>query len=326
MSMRDSSKGDSDLARSVLETEAQAILGLVPQIGPSFGQALDLLQATAGRVIVTGMGKSGIIARKIAATMSSTGTSANFLHPAEALHGDLGIVQSTDVVIALSSSGETEELLRLLEALRRIGARLIAITGNPKSSMGQASDVTLSCHVAEEACPMNLAPTASTTAMLALGDALAMALSVRKGFRAEDFAELHPAGRLGRRLMRVEALMLTGDDIPRVNPDTPMPDVIHEMTSKRLGMTCVIGDKGTLAGIVTDGDLRRHMATRPNLLASHAGDVMTRNPVTISRNALAAQAIQIMEERKITSLVVVGAAGAVDGVVHLHDLWRTEMI
>ena len=326
MSMRDSSKGDSDLARSVLETEAQAILGLIPQIGPSFGQALDLLQAATGRVIVTGMGKSGIIARKIAATMSSTGTSANFLHPAEALHGDLGIVQSTDVVIALSSSGETEELLRLLEAIRRIGARLIALTGNSKSTMGQASDVTLSCHVAEEACPMNLAPTASTTAMLALGDALAMALSVRKGFRAEDFAELHPAGRLGRRLMRVEALMLTGDDIPRVGPATPMPDVIHEMTSKRLGMTCVVDAKGALAGIVTDGDLRRHMTTRPNLLEAKAADVMTRHPVTVARTALAAEAIRIMESRKITSLVVTDDAGAIAGVVHLHDLWRTEMI
>ncbi len=199
-----------------------------------------LLQACAGHVIVTGMGKSGIIARKIAATMSSTGTAATFLHPAEALHGDLGIVQSGDVVIALSSSGETEELVRLLEAIRRIGARLISMTGNPQSTLGQASDVTLSCHVAEEACPMNLAPTASTTATLALGDALAMALSTRKGFRQEHFAELHPGGRLGRRLMRVEALMQSGTAVPRVVASTPMPDVIHEMSSKRLGMTCVV--------------------------------------------------------------------------------------
>jgi arabinose-5-phosphate isomerase len=326
MSLRDASKGDSDLARSVLETEAQAILALVPQIGASFGEALDVLQAGAGRVIVTGMGKSGIIARKIAATMSSTGTSASFLHPAEALHGDLGIVQSADVVIALSSSGETEELVRLLEAIRRIGARLIAITGNTESTLGQASDVTLSCRVAEEACPMNLAPTASTTAMLALGDALAMALSVRKGFRAEDFAELHPAGGLGRRLMRVDALMKSGDDIPRVKPATPMADVIHEITSKRLGMTCVVDEKGGLAGVVTDGDLRRHMATSPNLLGAKAADVMTRHPVTIARTALAVEAIRIMESRKITSLVVTGATGVIAGVVHLHDLWRTSMI
>ena len=327
MSMqRGASKGDVDLARSVLETEAQAILGIVSQIGSSFGEALDVLQAGTGRVIVTGMGKSGIIARKIAATMSSTGTSASFLHPAEALHGDLGIVQSADVIIALSSSGETEELVRLLEAIRRIGARLIAITGNPKSTLGQASDVTLGCRVAEEACPMNLAPTASTTAMLALGDALAMALSVRKGFRAEDFAELHPAGGLGRRLMRVEALMQSGDDIPRVKPDTRMPDVIHEMTSKRLGMTCVVDGNGALAGIVTDGDLRRYMTTRQNLLEAKAGDVMTKDPVTIARTALAAEAIRIMESRKITSLVVTDTAGSIAGVVHLHDLWRTSMI
>jgi arabinose-5-phosphate isomerase len=318
--------GDSiDLARQVLETEAQAILGLIPQLGPTFSAALDLLQHCKGRVIVTGMGKSGIIARKLAATLSSTGTAATFLHPAEALHGDLGIVQEGDVVIALSSSGETEELVRLLEAIRRIGARLISMTGNPRSTLGQASDVTLSCHVAEEACPLNLAPTASTTATLALGDALAMALSTRKGFKPENFADLHPGGRLGRRLMRVEALMQTGDAVPRVAEATTMPDVIHEMSSKRLGMTCVTDAAGRLAGIVTDGDLRRHMVTRPNLLTSRAVDVMTRNPVTIGRQALAAQAIHIMEERKITALVVV-TDGAIEGVVHLHDLWRTEMI
>lgn len=319
--------GDSlAFARSVLETEAQAILGLIPQLGPTFSAALDMLQSCAGRVIVTGMGKSGIIARKLAATLSSTGTAATFLHPAEALHGDLGIVQQGDVVIALSSSGETEELVRLLEAIRRIGARLISLTGYPQSTLGQASDVALGCHVAEEACPMNLAPTASTTATLALGDALAMALSTRKGFKPENFADLHPGGRLGRRLMRVEALMQSGTSIPRVSANTPMPDVIHEMSSKRLGMTCVVDADGRLTGIVTDGDLRRHMVTRPDLLNSRAADVMTANPVTIARSALAAQAIHVMEERKITALVVVGPDRIVEGVVHLHDLWRTEMI
>jgi arabinose-5-phosphate isomerase len=319
--------GDSiAFARQVLETEAQAILGLIPQLGPTFAAALDLLQGCTGRVIVTGMGKSGIIARKIAATLSSTGTAATFLHPAEALHGDLGMVQHGDVVIALSSSGETEELVRLLEAIRRIGARLISLTGYPQSTLGNASDVTLSCHVAEEACPMNLAPTASTTATLALGDALAMALSTRKGFKPENFADLHPGGRLGRRLMRVEALMQSGDAVPRVSESTAMPDVIHEMTSKRLGMTCVTDDNNRLLGIVTDGDLRRHMATRPDLLSLNAGEVMTRHPVTVSPATLAAQAIHVMEERKITSLVVVGSGGAIEGVVHLHDLWRTEMI
>ena len=315
-----------DLARRVLETEAQAILGLIPQLSSTFPAAVALLEACTGRVIVTGMGKSGIIARKLAATLSSTGTAATFLHPAEALHGDLGIVLKGDAVIALSSSGETEELVRLLEAIRRIGARLISITGRPQSTLGQASDVTLSCHVPEEACPMNLAPTASTTATLALGDALAMALSTRKGFKAENFADLHPGGRLGRRLMRVEALMHSGDALPKVAPETAMPDVIHEMSSKRLGMACVIAEDGQLRGIVTDGDLRRHMTSQANLLTRQAQDVMTRNPVTIRNSALAVEAIRIMEERKITSLVVVGAGERVEGVVHLHDLWRTEMI
>ena len=325
--MKPTSNGEAiELARQVLETEAAAILALVPQLGPTFGQSIDLLQHCTGRVIVTGMGKSGIIARKIAATLSSTGTAATFLHPAEALHGDLGIVQPGDVVIALSSSGETEELVRLLEAIRRIGAKLISITGNPASTLGQASDVTLSCRVEEEACPMNLAPTASTTAALAMGDALAMALSTRKGFKAENFADLHPGGRLGRRLMRVESLMQSGAAIPKVAPATAMPDVILEMSSKRLGMTCVTDEEGRLLGIVTDGDLRRHMATRSDLLASRAQDVMTTRPVTIHRGALAAEAIHLMEARKITSLVVIDARGLVEGVVHLHDLWRTEMI
>ena len=260
-----------DLARRVLETEAQAILGLIPQLGSNFPAAIDLLMSCTGRVIVTGMGKSGIIARKLAATLSSTGTSATFLHPAEALHGDLGIVQRDDVVVALSSSGETEELVRLLEAIRRIGARLISITGRTESTLGQASDVALPCHVAEEACPMNLAPTASTTATLALGDALAMALSSRKGFKPENFADLHPGGRLGRRLMRIENLMHSGDSIPRVSLDTLMPDVIHTITSKRLGMTCVVDQAGRLAGIVTDGDLRYQLLETVPVFCACAG-------------------------------------------------------
>jgi arabinose-5-phosphate isomerase len=314
------------LARNVLETEARAILGLVPQIGATFDRALDLLHNCTGHVIVTGMGKSGIIAAKVAATLRSTGTASSFLHPAEALHGDLGVVQANDVVVALSYSGETEELVRLLEAIRRIGARLVALTGSPQSTLGQASDVTLSCHVAEEACPMNLAPSASTTAMLALGDALALALSQRKGFREEQFANLHPGGRLGKRLMRVESLMCSGEAIPKVTPDAKMPDVIHEMSSKRLGMTCVVDRQGRLSGIVTDGDLRRHMTPGSNLLDKRAADVMTATPVTIARSVLAVEALRTMEERKITSLVVVDANGTVEGVIHLHDLWRTEAI
>lgn len=314
------------LARNVLETEARAILGLIPQLSASFDRAIDLLHDCSGHVVVTGMGKSGIIAAKVAATLRSTGTAANFLHPAEALHGDLGAVQPADVVIALSYSGETEELVRLLEAIRRIGARLISLTGSPHSTLGQASDVALSCHVAAEACPMNLAPSASTTAMLALGDALALALSQRKGFREEHFANLHPGGRLGKKLMRVESLMHGGDTIPKVTADAKMPDVIHEMSSKRLGMTCVVDTGGRLSGIVTDGDLRRHMTPGSNLLDKRAADVMTTEPVTIARSVLAVEALRTMEERKITSLVVVSTSGIVEGVLHLHDLWRTEMI
>jgi len=271
------------------------------------------------------MGKSGIICRKIAATLSSTGTSAFFLHPAEAIHGDLGVLRGDDVVVAVSHSGETEELLRLLEAIRRVGAKLVAMTGIPDSTLGQAADVTLDCGVTEEACPMNLVPTASTTATLALGDALALTLSVRKGFREEDFAYLHPGGKLGRRLMRVEHVMHPSDQTPRVGPDTPMAEVIHEMSGKRLGMTCVTDDGWRLVGVVTDGDLRRHLSQSANLMALTARHVMTPEPVTIDRLQLAVEALRVMEDRKITSLVVVDAERRVEGVVHLHDLWRTQM-
>ncbi len=315
-----------ELARSVLKTEADAILGVIPLLGPSFDRALDLLHDCTGRVIVTGMGKSGIVAHKLSATLSSTGTPAVFLHAAEAVHGDLGVVQTDDVIVALSYSGETEELIRLLESIRRIGARLISMTGAEQSTLGQAADVTLNCAVAEEACPLNLAPTASTTAMMALGDALAMALSHRKGFREEQFAHLHPGGRLGRRLMRVEAAMHGGDALPRVQRDTLMPDVIKEISSKRLGMTCVVDADGRLEGVVTDGDLRRHMTPGSNLLTHRAGDVMTAHPVTIARDLLAVEALRVMEARKITAVVVVDDGRVAVGVVHLHDLWRTQMI
>jgi arabinose-5-phosphate isomerase len=319
-----STKDSIETARKVLQTEANAILGLIPKLDENFEKALELLQNCKGRVVVTGMGKSGIIARKLAATLSSTGTSAVFLHAAEAVHGDLGVVQTDDVVMALSYSGETEELIRLLEAIRRIGAKLLALTKDLGSTLGKAADAALSCEVAEEACPINLAPTASTTAMLAMGDALAMALSQRKGFRAEQFASLHPAGPI-RRLMRVESVMHTGDALPRVGPDTLMPDVIREMSSKRLGMTCVLDGGGVLQGVVTDGDLRRNMAHGANLLDRLARDVMTSQPVTVSRQVLAVEALRVMEQRKITSVVVVSPAGVVEGVVHLHDLWRTQM-
>ncbi|MBP1603877.1 MAG: kdsD [Acidobacteria bacterium] len=316
---------DLDLARKVLQTEAAAILALVDRVGEGFGRAVQLLYECRGRVILTGMGKSGIICRKIAATLTSTGTPAFFLHPAEAIHGDLGVIQADDVVVALSYSGETEELLRLLETIRRVGARLIALTGSPASTLGQAADVALDGSVSEEACPFNLVPTASTTAALAMGDALAMTLAIRKGFRQEDFASLHPGGKLGKRLMRVEHLMHTGGEIPAVGLATPMRDVVYEMSSKGLGMTCVLGPGGVLAGIITDGDLRRHMGAMPDILARQAGEVMTSGPSTIDPSVLAVEALNLMERRKITSLPVVAPDRRVLGVLHLHDLWRTEM-
>ncbi|MCL4847627.1 MAG: KpsF/GutQ family sugar-phosphate isomerase [Acidobacteria bacterium] len=313
------------LARKVLETEAAAIVGLVGRLDERLDRAIELLHGCQGRVIVTGMGKSGIICRKIAATLSSTGTPAFFLHPAEAIHGDLGVIHRDDVVIAASYSGETAELVRVLEFIRRIGARLIALTGNPDSTLGQAADVALDCRVDGEACPMNLAPTASTTAALALGDALAMVLLVRRGFREDDFASLHPGGRLGKRLMRAEALMHGGKDTPRVGPDTVMRDVIYEMSSKGLGMTSVVDEDGIVLGIITDGDLRRHMSGAPNVLDRVARDVMTPNPVVVPPALLAVEALAILEQRKISSLIVADEARRVLGVLHLHDLWRTEM-
>jgi arabinose-5-phosphate isomerase len=272
------------------------------------------------------MGKSGIICRKIAATLSSTGTPAFFLHPAEALHGDLGVVQSTDVIIALSHSGETDELLSLLETLKHLGTVLIALTGVPDSTIGRAADVVLDCHVSNEACPMNLSPTASTTAALALGDALAMVLSVANGFNEKAFASLHPGGKLGERLMRVEKLMHGGSQTPMVQSDTAMPQVIYEMSSKGLGMSCVVDPDKKLVGIITDGDIRRHMNASVNVLEQQAAAVMTTKPFTVDKSTLAAEALRILELHKITSLVVVEPDNLVIGVVHLHDFWRTEII
>ncbi|HTH00128.1 MAG TPA: KpsF/GutQ family sugar-phosphate isomerase [Vicinamibacterales bacterium] len=314
-----------ELARKVLRIEAAAILALVDRVNGDFERAVQLLFECKGRVIVTGMGKSGLICRKIAATFSSTGTSAWFLHPAEAIHGDLGAIRDDDVVLAVSYSGETEELIRLLESIRRIGARLIALTGDPTSTLARAADVTLHCGIAKEACPMNLVPTASTTAALAMGDALAMTLLVRKGFREEQFASLHPGGKLGRRLMRVEHVMHAGDAAPVVRTTTRMAEVFHEMSSKRLGMTCVVDDQRRLVGVFTDGDLRRLFSRVPNVLVLTAGEAMTPRPVTIARDLLAVEALKVMETHKITAVVVVDAERFVEGVVHLHDLWRTQM-
>jgi arabinose-5-phosphate isomerase len=314
---------DLALARKVLETEAAAILALVDRLDERFDRAVALLRDCRGRVILTGMGKSGLIS----ATLTSIGTPSFFLHPAEAIHGDLGAIQGDDVVVALSYSGETSEILRLLETIRRLGATLVAITGSTTSTLARAADVALDCSVAEEACPLNLVPTASTTAALAIGDAIAMTLLVEKGFRQADFANLHPGGKLGKALMRVESLMHAGPHCPVVKPDTRMRDVIYEMTSKQLGMTCVADGDAGLLGIITDGDLRRQMERTADVLALRAADVMTRGPITVSRATLAVEALHVMEQRKITSVVVVeDGSRQVAGVVHLHDLWRTEMI
>ena len=317
---------DRALARKVLQTEAAAVLALADRLDERFDHAVNLLRDCRGRVILTGMGKSGIICQKIAATLSSTGTPAHFLHPADAIHGDLGMIQADDVVLALSYSGETDEILRLLEFIRRIGAKLIAITGAGKSALAQAADVTLDCRVTEEACPMNLVPTASTTAMLAIGDALAMTLLVEKGFKQDDFANLHPGGTLGKSLMRVDALMHAGKDCPSVPAAASMQEALTEISSRRLGMTCVIDGDGLLLGVITDGDIRRHIERGSDIRRLRAEDVMTRGAVSVRRQTLAAEALNIMESRHITAIVVVDdESRRAAGVVHLHDLWRTEM-
>src|SRR6266853_174950 len=316
---RPASMGDLTLARKVLETEAAAILALVDRLDERFERAVRLLRDCRGRVIVTGMGKSGIICRKIAATLTSICTPSVFLHPAEAIHGDLGVIQHDDVILALSYSGETDEILRLLETIRRLGAKLIAITGAGQSALAQAADVDLDCSVTEEACPLNLVPTASTTAALAIGDALAMTLLVQKGFKEEDFANLHPGGTLGKRLMQVESLMHAGEECPAVMADTCLADVMAEMSAKNLGMTCVVDADTRLLGIITDGDLRRHMPRAVTFLGLRAADVMTKDPVSVLPKTLAVEALNIMEQRKITSIVVVDKdTGRVAGVVHLH--------
>jgi arabinose-5-phosphate isomerase len=341
---------------NVVRIEAAALTALADRIAgpmaPAFQRAVDLMFCCAGRVVVTGMGKSGLIARKIAATLSSTGTPALYLHPVEAMHGDLGMVVRGDVVMALSASGETEEILALLATIKRLQVPLISMTGdeiceNPRpagprpaaprsvaprsaalkiSTLAAAADVALDCSVAHEACSLGLAPTASTTTMLALGDALAVTLSERRGFREEDFANLHPGGKLGKRLARVESLMHTGDALPRVSPATKMPDVIYEMSRKKLGVTAVV-DREKLVGIISDGDLRRLLEKRgKDVMDLTAGEAMTRSPKTIGSAEFAATALALMEEKKITSLMVVDGAGNLEGIVHLHDLWTTELV
>jgi arabinose-5-phosphate isomerase len=367
------------IGENVVRIEAEALRALADRIGgsmaPAFQRAVDLMFRCAGRVVVTGMGKSGLIARKIAATLSSTGTPALYLHPVEALHGDLGMVVRGDVVLALSASGETEEILALLATIKRLRVPLIAMTGDgiaqddvapgtagtpnnsplkkikskptgkacPEpvegsarsthlkslqvvSTLAASADVTLDCSIAEEACSLGLAPTASTTTMLALGDALAVTLSEKRGFKEEDFANLHPGGKLGKKLARVESLMHSGDALPCVTPSTKMPDVIYEMSRKKLGVTAVVDGK-KVVGIISDGDLRRLLEKRgKNVLDLTAGDAMTRSPKTVSSGEFAATALAVMEEKKITSLMVVDGDNRLLGIIHLHDLWSTELV
>ena len=318
---------------ALVRTEAAALDALAERLegamAERFERAVELVLRCGegrGRVLVTGMGKSGIIAQKIAATLSSTGSPALFLHPAEAVHGDLGMLTTGDLIIALSASGETEEILRLLAALKRKGDALISFCCKPESTLAQASDVALDVSVEREACGMNLAPTASTTAMLALGDALAIAVSLRKGFRAEDFADLHPGGKLGKKLALVRELMHSGDAVPAVTTATAMTDVIYEMSRKKLGLTTV-QDAGRLLGVISDGDLRRLLEREGGAaLGMTAGQAMNPNPRTIAAAELAARALAEMESRKITALVVIDAERRVEGVLHLHDLWGMELI
>ncbi len=311
--------------RRIVDAEANALAALAGRLGPDFDRAVDALLGCQGRVILTGMGKSGLVARKIAATLASTGTPALFLHPAEAIHGDLGMVVRGDVVVALSQSGQTDELVGLLEAVRRLGGTLIVMTGKRESILGREADVLLDTSVAEEGCPLGLAPMASTTAMLALGDALAGALMVAKGFSEEDFARLHPGGRLGRKLARVSQFMHTGESVPRVAPEAAMGQVVLEMSRKRLGCAAVVGPDGRLLGVITDGDLRRLLEKDATPLDRNAAAVMSSHPTTIHAEALASSALALMEERKITMLPVVAGDGTLEGIVQIHDLWGTQL-
>lgn len=312
-------------ARRVLRIEADAVTQLVDRIDRGFVRAIDLLAACRGKVIVTGMGKSGIICRKIAATLTSTGTPAIFLHAAEAVHGDSGVFVRGDTVIAISSSGETEEMIRVLPSVKRLELPLIAMTGKRSSTLAKAADVVLDVGVAEEACPMGLAPTASTTAALAMGDALAVVLLERKGFGPRDFAEFHPGGALGRRFLQVADLMHTGADLPVVKPDTPLRDAVLVMTAKRLGAVGIVDKRGQLAGIITDGDLRRAWERDVDIHRAIAEDVMSRNPKTIDPGELAESAVALMERHSITTLFVTEKRKPV-GLIHLHDLLKAEIV
>lgn len=312
-------------ARRVIRVEALALSAMAERIDASFERAVDLILGSQGRVIVSGMGKSGLVGQKIASTMASTGTPAFFLHPAEGIHGDLGMIMKGDVVIAISNSGETEEILKILPSIKRLGANMVAMSGNPLSNLARSSDVFLDVSVAEEACPLGLAPTASTTATLAMGDALAVALLVRRGFKAEDFAIFHPGGSLGKKLItRVEDLMHEGEAVPLVREDTLMKEALFVITDKGLGVTGVCDSNGALKGVITDGDLRRSLEKGFDILNQRAAEIMKHGPLRIKRSELAAAALQVMEQRAITSLFVFenDQSPAPCGIIHLHDILR----
>ncbi len=317
-----------ELAREVISLEAHELLRMQEGLGDEIFEAVEVLYNCRGRVVVTGMGKSGIIARKISATLASTGTPSLFLHPAEGIHGDLGMVMRDDVVVALSNSGETPEVINLLPSIKRLGIPLIALTGNPSSTLAQRSDVVLNTGVSKEACPLGIVPTASTTSALAMGDALAVVLLERRGFKKEDFALFHPGGALGKRLLlTVEDLMHKGDGIPKVNLSTPLKEAIIEISSKRLGITTVLDDEDVVKGVITDGDLRRIIEREGERMFSlTAGEVMTRNPKLVTPDALAAKALNIMEKHKITALVVVDQAKRPVGLLHMHDILNAGVV
>lgn len=317
-----------DIAKKVLKIEAEAVSALTEKLNSNFEKAVEIIFNSKGRVVVTGMGKSGLVGKKIAATLASTGTPAFFLHPAEASHGDLGMVTSDDVIVAISNSGETEELVGLIPFLKRFNVSLISMTGNPDSTISKAADVALDISVKEEACPMGIVPTASTTATLAMGDALAVALLIKRGFKEEDFAFFHPGGSLGKKLfIKVKDLMHKDDALPFVSPDTPMIEATVEISSKRLGVTIVATTDKKILGIITDGDLRRGIEKYGKAFFDmNAEEVMTKNPKTISEDELAVKALSIMEKHSITSLVVPDKEGKAKGIIHLHDILKQGIV
>ena len=318
--------GIVETGQKVLEIEAKTILNAINKLDHQFEKAVNILLNTKGRIVITGMGKSGIVGKKISATLTSTGSPSVFLHPSEALHGDIGIINSDDVVVALSTSGETSEVIRLINYIKRIGVKLIAMVGDPSSTLAQESDVYIDCGIEKEACPIGLVPTASTTLTLAMGDAISIALMQKKGFSEEDFHFYHPAGSIGKKLLKVKHLMHHGNELPLVSLNEKMKSVLAMIDRKHFGVAFVIDGSNKIRGIITDGDLRRLMLKEIDFSNASAEQVMTRNPLTIDENQLAVEALKILEDNRITSLVVTDGKNQVTGLIHMHDLWRTEMI